>query len=350
MAHRKLRNKNEVFGEMVGLVAKKLQPPFGIVMGSPLEAAELASRLPAEQCVCYQMDLFQAERLRGELQLRELDAKVHVGADLWDMPPVQTLLYPVPYGGERALKLDLVEQAYHTLNPHGTFIVLSPYDRDQFFPQVLKKVFGKVHAPMTGENAVFWCSRDGDKKRRRHEVEFQVRVDETTSYRFLSRPGVFSYGHFDDGARALVDVMEIEPGNRVCDLGCGIGTNGILAARLAGPEGHITFIDSSLRAIALTEINARALGVPNFTTHATSTVSGLDEGSFDVVLANPPYFAHKTIADLFITRGLALLRKGGLFFLVSKQVDAVYPMIQAAFGEPELFEHRGYILFKCQKA
>ena len=46
----------------------------------------------------------------------------------------------------------MIEQAFHVLKPHGTLIVLSPYDRDDFFPPVLKKMFGRSMRPMEGDN------------------------------------------------------------------------------------------------------------------------------------------------------------------------------------------------------
>ena len=147
------------------------RPPFGIVLGSPVEVAELAGSLPSSDIVCYQMELFQAERLREALEERGHFAQVKTAPDLWDLAdPVQTLLYPVPKGGKRGLKLDMIEQAYHVLKPQGTFVVLSPFEKDNLFPQALKKVFGKVHSPMEGHNQVFWCQREGDRPRRRHEI------------------------------------------------------------------------------------------------------------------------------------------------------------------------------------
>src|ERR1700731_1136103 len=126
------------FAELAGHVQTRLRPPFGIVLGAPGEVADLAATLPAGPVVAYQMDLYPAGRLR-ELAALGARVQVHAAADLWDLPaPVQTLLYPVPMGGERSLKLDMVEQAYHALAPHGTFVVLSPYERDDFFPQTLK--------------------------------------------------------------------------------------------------------------------------------------------------------------------------------------------------------------------
>jgi 16S rRNA G1207 methylase RsmC len=344
------RRKPPSFGELAGHLAGKLRPPFGIVLGSPAEVTDLAASLPAGALTCYQMDLFQAGRLKQELAAVGVAAEVFTAADLWDLaPPAQTLLYPVPLGGERALKLDMIEQAYHALVPQGIFVVLSPYERDEFFPQALKKVFGKVHRPMAGANRVLWCQRDGTRPRRRHEIVYQVRVDETTSYRFTSRPGVFSYGKLDDGARALVEAMDARTGDRILDIGCGAGTNGILAARRAGPTGFTMLADSNLRAVALAELNARTLGVPLFDTLASATLRELSRGSFDVVLANPPYYAQLSIAQLFIERGRAALKPGGRFVLVTKQPEGIYPLLAEAFGEPDAEERRGYVVFRAVK-
>ena len=75
----------------------------------------------------------------------------------------------------------------------------------------------------------------------------------------------------------------------------------------------------------------------------------MNEKPFDVVLANPPYFAQQTIARLFIERGHAYLKRGGRFYLVTRQPDQIFPLMKEFFGEPEMYECRGYILFIAQR-
>jgi 16S rRNA G966 N2-methylase RsmD len=330
---------------LLATIAGRLQPPLAIALGSPREAAELVAVANVPNPICWQLDLYQAARLREELNQRRLSGEVVVMPDLWDLtPPAQTILFPVSQGGERMLKLDVIEQAFHTLAPGGHFIVLSPYESDNVLQPALKKVFGRVHVP-TGDNALFWCRREGERPRRRHEMTFQVRVDENKSLRFLSRPGVFSYGRFDHGARALVDTAEIRPGDRVVDLGCGCGTNGILASERAGPEGFIAFVESNVRALALAELNAQSAGVKRYQLFASAEVAGLPEATFDVVLANPPYYAQLSIARLFIERGKTLLKPGGRFYLVTKMLEQVAEIMGECFGESEIFERRGYFVF-----
>jgi 16S rRNA (guanine1207-N2)-methyltransferase len=175
-------------------------------------------------------------------------------------------------------------------------------------------------------------------------MTFQVKIGDGPSCRFLSRPGTFSYGRFDNGARALCEVMEVEPGDRVLDLGCGVGTNGIFASQQAGEHGFISFVDSNLRATALTELNARSNGVPGFEVFATATVEGPTQDSFDVVIVNPPYFANSTIAQTFIRKAKELLTPQGRFFLVTRQPEIVAETVIETFGEAEAAINRGYTI------
>jgi len=51
------------------VVRDQLKGPLGVILGSPRPVAELLASLPPleDEMVCYQLDLFQAERLRQEL-------------------------------------------------------------------------------------------------------------------------------------------------------------------------------------------------------------------------------------------------------------------------------------------
>jgi 16S rRNA (guanine1207-N2)-methyltransferase len=328
-------------------VRDRLRPPLAIVLGAPREVVELLSMLGIEGATCFQMDLYQAARLRDELARQNVAASVATRADLWDLPAdFQSVLFPSAEGSERELKIDMVEQGFHILRPRGLYMVLSPYEKDQLFPALLKKIFRRVHATVAGGTA-FWCHRDGERPRRRHEVTFHARLGEAPSLQFLSRPGVFSYTRLDDGARALVESMEINPADRILDMGCGCGANGCFGARQAGPDGSVVFVDSNLRAVALAEHNARLNGIERFETVASADMNELASRSFDVVLANPPYYAQSTIAQLFIEKAESLLRPGGRLYLVTRQADQVGPITAERFGRTDVMERRGYVILSA---
>jgi 16S rRNA G1207 methylase RsmC len=218
-------------------------------------------------------------------------------------------------------------------------------------PKWHKKVFGKCsELPTTKQGSVFWSARDGDRPRRRHELAFRAKIGDGPSHAFVSRPGVFGYGDLDEGARAMLEIAEVRPGDRVLDLGCGPGANGVLAMDRAGPDGHVTFVDGNVRATALAELNARANGLTNFRCVTTATMEGLEPGSFDLILANPPYYANSWIAQMFIEKGKALLKPGGRLFLVTKMINHMAPVMAELFPESTWEERRGYHVLRGDAA
>ena len=325
-------------------VKARVRPPVVIVLGSPGQAADLCASLGDHETVCYQMDLHQATRLRHQLAETGLRATVEVLPDLWDLPAkFHTAILPNPAHGERELKLDLIEQAFHVLAPRGLLLSLSEYQADQMLPKWHKKVFGKCsELPGNRKGSVYWSARDGDRPRRRHQVTFRAKVAGGPAHEFISRPGVFGYGELDDGARAMLEVAEIYPGNSVLDLGCGPGANGVLAADRAGADASITFVDSNVRAIALAEQNAAANGLTNARFRATPSMAGLAPASFDVILANPPYYANSWIAQMFIEQSKPLLKSGGRFYIVTMMLNHVAPVMAGAFPDAIFEPKRGY--------
>jgi 16S rRNA (guanine1207-N2)-methyltransferase len=333
----------------IDVVRPKVRAPLAVALGGSRTVADLLAGLKLSDALCYQMDLYQAEQLRAELDAQRVSAQVQAAADLWDLPGTfQTVLFPTREHDERHLKIDMVEQAFHLLRPHGTLVVVSRYEKDLLFPGLLKKVFGDVHASPIEGGTVLWATRTGARPRRRHEVTFQARIREGPSLRFLSRPGVFSFGRLDEGARALLETMLIQPGDRILDIGCGCGTNGIVAGLEAGQEGSVTFVDSNLRAVVLAEHNARANGLTRFEMVASSRLEELPGGSFDGVLANPPYYANAAIARLFVERSRDLLRKDGRLYLVTKQEEQLASILLDCFPRRDAVEaasQRGYTVF-----
>ncbi len=242
------------------------------------------------------------------------------------------------------MKIDVVEQGYHVLAPGGLFLTLSEYEKDSQFAKLQKKLFGKCGETPSSEHgmAFFSTKTDSSDERRRHEVTYHASIGEGAPMAFVSRPGTFSYGRFDNGSRAMLEVAEVHEGDHILDLGCGNGAVGCLTAPRAGPRGKVTFIDSSLRAMALAELNARTNNVPRTRFVTATRLQGLEEGAFDVILANPPYYAKSEITRLFVEGARDLLKPGGRYYLVTKMPTAVMPLIFDTFGDCSVIENRGY--------
>jgi len=330
--------------ELFPVVAEKVVPPVLIALGPPWPTTQLVAALGGIEAACYQMDVYTADRLREKLAQENLTAEVIVSPDLWDLPRrFKTVIFPAAAFADRELKIDIIEQGFHVLEEGGTFLTLSEYKKDVLFAKWHKKIFGKCgETPKSKFGMAFWSERTGDQPRRRHEMTFHARIGDNPSMAFASWPGTFSYGRMDAGARAMLEVAEIHPGDNVLDMGCGNGAVGCLAWQRAGPTGKITFVDSNVRAVALAELNAKANGVTNCEFKTTATLSGLELNSFDVILANPPYYANSEVARLFIDTSRELLKTDGRFCFVTKMPVETIPVVVETFGDVESIDNRGY--------
>ena len=335
--------------ELFPTVQHRVVPPVLIVLGSPWPVAQLVRELGDVPITCFQMDVFQAKRLREKLTDNGLTAEVVCSADLWDLPPTfKTAIFPASAYSDFELKLDMVEQGFHVLEEGGLFISLSEYEKDSLFAKRHKKVFGKCSESPTSEAGMaFWSVKTGEQKRRRHALNFHAKVGDGASMNFETYPGTFSYGRMDDGARAMLEVafsLGVKPGSKVLDMGCGNGSVGCLAYPWTQPGGHVTFVDSHTRAAALTELNAKANGLEHYTILTNSILDCLEAKSFDLCLANPPYYANSEVARMFIDGARELLKPGGRFFLVTKMPVQTIPEVVETFGDVESIENRGYTI------
>ena len=79
----------------------------------------------------------------------------------------------------------------------------------------------------------------------------------------------------------------LEPGARVADLGCGAGTDTLVAAQMVGPGGHVTGVDMTPEMLAKAHAAAGAMGAANvdFVEGEIERLPFAD-GSIDVVISN----------------------------------------------------------------
>jgi len=79
----------------------------------------------------------------------------------------------------------------------------------------------------------------------------------------------------------------LRPGERVVDLGCGAGTDTLVAAQMVGPEGHVTGVDMTPEMLAKARAAAAELGVVNVEfLEAEIERLPFAEAGFDVVISN----------------------------------------------------------------
>ena len=115
----------------------------------------------------------------------------------------------------------------------------------------------------------------------RTELEFEWR-GRTGPFALTLTPGVFTPSHT---SLALAEVIEVQPGEVVADIGCGCGVLAIVAARLGAARVFAT--DVSGDAVRAGEANARSLGLDSIvefrTGHLSEPLAGI---TVDVVIGD----------------------------------------------------------------
>jgi release factor glutamine methyltransferase len=135
---------------------------------------------------------------------------------------------------------------------------------------------------------------------------------------------------------------EVRPAERVLDMGTGSGVCAILAA---ATSTDVVGVDINPKAVEAAAANARANGVAERITFRPSDVFDAVEGTFDLIIFDPPFrpFAARDMLELstadenyraltrFMTEARSYLRSGGrilLDFGTSGDVDYLQALIE----------------------
>jgi arsenite methyltransferase len=79
----------------------------------------------------------------------------------------------------------------------------------------------------------------------------------------------------------------VEPGQTVLDLGCGAGTDLLIAAQMVGPGGRVIGIDMTESMLACARESAAAMGIDNIELHQSLIETlPVDDATVDVVISN----------------------------------------------------------------
>lgn len=79
----------------------------------------------------------------------------------------------------------------------------------------------------------------------------------------------------------------LEPGVRVLDLGCGAGTDSLIAAQMVGRGGSVTGIDMTPEMLAKARLSAETMGAANVEfVQGEAEALPFPDASFDVIVSN----------------------------------------------------------------
>jgi 16S rRNA (guanine1207-N2)-methyltransferase len=211
----------------------------------------------------------------------------------------------------------MLQIGHERLRLGGQMIVALDYPRDQWLNELLRRIFSKVTRRQTEVGVVYLATKTEPlRKLKSYAAEFAFRDGERL-IQLRTRPGVFSHRELDGGARALIKKMQIDGGLRVLDLGCGSGAVGLAAAR-RNEQAAVMAMDSSARAVEATLWGKERNSAGNLEAQLDCDGRTIASSSYDLVLANPPYYSDFRIADLFLKIAQRALAPGGLLLVVTK--------------------------------
>ncbi|MDP8231381.1 MAG: methyltransferase [Candidatus Zophobacter franzmannii] len=242
----------------------------------------------------------------------------------------------------KELYSDWVEQSFRVLKYKGK-LVIGTESREVWLELHIKSIFGTLTYNNFKRNGTSLISRKTEEKDLELEPRdlFDCLIGEDILIQLSSRPGVFAHHRVDVGAYALMKCTSAKDGDKVFDMGCGIGTVGIGLAK-KNKLSNICFVDSNARAIQSSKFNCQSNGIENaeFLLNAKGVKSV--NNIYDVYVANPPYFSHYKIAELFVETGYRVLKKGGTAWLVARSADKLKELMKETFGNVDSVRYHGY--------
>jgi len=282
-------------------------------------ACAYAAAQPQAAVVCWLLDLYQATESR---RVAAAWPQVAVVCEADPPPgPFDLVVWSFSRQGDGELAREMLQAGHERLAIGGELVAAIDNPRDKWLHEVMRGLFPKVVRHGRAAGAVYRAVKAAPlKKLKNYAAEFTYRVGPRLLH-VRTRPGVFSHRRVDDGARALIKSLPAPLPERVLDLGCGSGAIG-LAAAIQEARVRVLGTDSNPRAVEALQWGAERNGV------AAQVQAALDcdgqavpAAALDLVLANPPYYSHFRLAELFCRIAARALVPGGRLLLVTKSPE-----------------------------
>ena len=151
-------------------------------------------------------------------------------------------------------------------------------------------------------------------------------------FTFRTDTSVFSRSHVDRGTQLLLEALPLSFEKRVLDLGCGWGVVGC-CMKAIWPAADVCLCDINQRAVETAKLN---LATNNLcATVIQSDILESVDGSFDLIVTNPPIRAGKAVVYRFFAQSANALTQDGRLLLVirTKQgADSAQSFLETLFS------------------
>jgi 16S rRNA (guanine1207-N2)-methyltransferase len=288
-------------------------------VGRGQAAVTLAAERPDARVACWFLDLYQHDEAVSSWGAAPSNLSTSCTPD---MPhgPYDLAVVPVSKVGEAELTRDILQQALAQLAIGGRLVTAVDNAHDKWLREQLNETGEtvRVRPADTGDTIAYIIDKTREPKKLRDfscQVVFRDRDRLLTA---VTRPGVFAHRRIDPGARRLLDAVDVAADTKVLDIGCGSGCVALgIAAR--DPSVMVYAYDSSARAVECTRMGAEINGLANVTVALEAEGHVPDRGTWDLALANPPYYGDFSIAEKFVEAARLALAPGGTLLVVTKQ-------------------------------
>jgi 16S rRNA G1207 methylase RsmC len=272
-----------------------------------------------------------------------------------DMPPgpYDLAVVPLAKDGEAELTREILQQAFLELRIGGRIVTAIDNPRDRWLHEQLAATGETVRVRPADEpkpRSVAYVVEKTHEPRKVRDFSCEVVFrDRERLLRAVTRPGVFAHRRIDPGARRLLDAVDVAADTRVLDIGCGSGCVALgIAAR--DPSIRVHALDSAARAVECTRQGIALNALENLTVALEAEGRVPDPGSWDLALANPPYYSDFRLAELFCEAARLALAPGGTLLVVTKQPTWYVEHLPRMWRDVAREEVKGYHLIEAVRA
>ncbi len=325
--------------------------------GRAQAAHALAVERPDASVAAWFLDLHPCEAARASWNPPPPNLRATCAADM-PAGPYDLAVVPLAKDGETELTREILQQAFVNLAIGGRLVAAIDNPHDKWLREQLAETGETVRVrPEAGADA---GSRKGprprtigyvvEKTREPAKVrDFSCEVVFRDRDRLLTartRPGVFAHRRIDPAARHLLNAVDVAAETRVLDVGCGSGCVAIgIAAR--DPSVRVHAFDSAARAVECTRWGAEHNGLANLTVALEAEGHVPEPGTWDLALANPPYYSDFRLAELFVESARLALAPGGTLLVVTKQPTWYVEHLPQMWTNVAREEVKGYHLIEA---
>lgn len=191
---------------------------------------------------------------------------------------------------------------------------------------------------------------DPNLKSERKQISFNILGER---FVLTSDNGVFSKDELDEGTKTLIETSyKYGLYGDVLDLGCGIGTVGIVLKKVQN-NLNFTLVDIQKNAILLAKENVEKSGLKDVEVFESDIVKSIEK-TYDFVLTNPPIRAGKNTVYAFFDGAYKVLKKDGKLIVVIRKshgAPSAKIYLEKLFGNCEILKrNKGFYILKSEKS